>query len=184
MIRNGKCLIAYFSREGKNYVNGRIVNLPVGNTATVAETIQNMTKGDLFRIEPVRPYPADYTEATRLAQKEKRENARPELSGRVADMASFTTVFLGYPNWWGTIPMPVCTFLEAYDFSGKTVIPFCTHEGSGLGSSERDIKKLCPSASLLPGIAVRGDRVKEAGRAIAEWLDTIGFRAIMNTRAE
>ena len=114
-----RSLIAYFSRAGNNYVNGQIVNLPVGNTEFVAKMIHEMTGGDLFHIEPVKEYPKDYTETTEVARQELRTKARPKLTGHVDTMASFEVIFLGYPIWWGTMPMPVCSFLEDYDFSGK-----------------------------------------------------------------
>lgn len=169
MTRN-KSLIAYYSRKGENYLNGSIVNLSVGNTEVVAKKIKKFTGGDLFGIDTVKMYPVGYTETTQVAMDEKRKNVRPELAGKVEDMDAYDTIYLGYPNWWGTFPMAVFTFLESYDFSGKTIIPFCTHEGSGMGSSERDIKKLCPTATVLPGLAIRGGSVKSADSMIKSWL--------------
>ena len=169
-----KCLIAYFSRGGDNYVSGKIVNLPVGNTELAARMIQEMTGGDLFRIEPVEPYPEDYTEATETARKELRENARPALTGGVKDLDSYDVIFLGYPNWWGTMPMPVFSFLESHDLGGKTIAPFCTHEGSGLGRSEKDIARLCPLATLAKGLAIHGTHVTAARTEIEGWLDGTG----------
>ncbi len=173
-IKNSKCLIAYFSRPGNNYVGGRIVNLPVGNTEVAARMIREMTGGDLFRIEAVKAYPEDYHQTTEVAQQELRANARPKLTGHLDDTASYDVVFLGYPNWWGTMPMPAFTFLEEYDFSGKAIVPFCTHEGSGLGRSLSDIKKLCPKSTVMDGFAIRGGDVKNAKDEIAEWLGKIG----------
>jgi flavodoxin len=170
-LKDKKYLIAYYSRRGNNYVSGRIVDLPIGNTETAAKMILEMTEGDMFHIEAVKPYPKDYTEATRIAQDELRTNVRPELTNHVENMDSYDMIFLGYPNWWGTMPMPVFTFLEQYDFSRKTIIPFCTHEGSGLGHSESDIKKLCTEATVLKGLAINGSRVSEAKKDIADWLD-------------
>jgi len=170
---DAKCLIAYFSRKGNNYVSGSIVNLPVGNTEIAAEIIREITGGDLFHIEAVNAYPEDYTETTEVAKQELRANARPKLTGHLKAMASYDVIFLGYPNWWGTMPMPVFTFLEEYDFSLKTIIPFCTHEGSGLGRSEKDIAKLCPQAKLLKGLAIHGSRVKDARKDIANWLEKV-----------
>ena len=144
MVGQTKSLIAFFSRKGNNYVGGRIVNLPVGNTEVVAKTIQKLAGGDLFRIETIDAYPSDYDEATEVARRELDQNTRPRLAGSVANLGEYAVIFLGYPNWWGTMPMAVFSFLEAYDFSGKTVVPFCTHEGSGMGHSESDIRKLCP----------------------------------------
>ena len=167
---NKKPLIAYYSRKGNNYLNGSIVYLEVGNTEVVAKIIQEQTGGDLFEIETIKTYPEDYTETTNVAMEEKRKSARPELTYMVDQMDLYDVIYLGYPNWWGTFPMAVFTFLESYDFSGKTIIPFCTHEGSGLGNSERDIRKLCPNANVLPGIAIRGGSVKSAGNSIKTWL--------------
>jgi len=172
-FKEKKCLIAYFSRKGNNYVSGRIVNLTVGNTEVVAKMIQEVTGGDLFHIEAVDSYPEDYTEATEAAQKELRANARPELKEQIENMDSYDVVFLGYPNWWGTMPMPVFTFLEEYDFSGITIVPFCTHEGSGLGRSERDIEKLCPKSEVLKGLAVHGTSAGSAQKSVSAWLDKL-----------
>jgi flavodoxin len=169
-----KKLIVYFSRTGNNYVGGRIVNLAVGNTEVAAQMIQKHTGGDLFRIDTVKHYPEDYDETTDVARQELRQNARPELAGRVDNLGDYTVVFLGYPNWWGTMPMAVYTFLEAYDFAGRTIVPFCTHEGSGLGHSESDIRKLCPGATVLKGLAITGGSVRNAGNEIAAWLRGLG----------
>ncbi|MDD1694904.1 MAG: flavodoxin [Methanoregula sp.] len=173
---DGKCLIAYFSRAGNNYVNGTIVDLPVGNTEIIAKMIREITKGDLFHIEAVKPYPVDYTETTEVAQEELRAKARPELTRQLETPGSYDRIFLGYPNWWGTMPMPVFTFLEAYDFSAKTIVPFCTHEGSGLGRSVSDIRKTCPKSTILDGLAIRGGDVKNAKNDISGWLRNIGLR--------
>ena len=173
-MRPKKILIAYFSRKGNNYVDGRIVNLAVGNTELAAKKIQELAGGELFRIDTLTTYPADYEEATEVAKKELRAKARPELLGQVDEMEAYNCIILGYPNWWGTAPMAVFSFLEAYDFSGKTILPFCTHEGSGLGHSEADIKKTCPGATLLPGLAIVGGRVGKADREIEAWLGRSG----------
>lgn len=168
-MSNKKCLIAYYSRRGQNYVSGEIINLPVGNTEVIAKKIQAIKGGDLFHIDTIKPYPVDYTRTTEVAKVELRQNARPELNDSVKNMEDYDTIYLGYPNWWGIFPMAVFTFLESYDFSGKTIIPFCTHEGSGLGG-ERDIKKLCPNAKVLSGIAIYGSKVATADFALQSWL--------------
>ena len=173
-MAKSKNLIAYYSRRGENYVNGKVVNLPFGNTEVAAKMIQGITEGDLFEICTVKPYPVDYTETTAVAAAEKRANARPALSTHVLNMDQYDTIILGYPNWWGTFPMAVFTFLEEYDFTGKTILPFCTHEGSGLGGSERDIRNLCPKAKVLPGLAIRGGSVKGSGVTIKSWLSKNG----------
>jgi flavodoxin len=167
---NSKSLIAFYSRKGNNYMGGKIVNLPIGNTEVIAKKIQAMTGSDLFEIETIKTYPTDYTETTAVAMDEKKKNARPELTETVDNMDLYDVIYLGYPNWWGTFPMAVFTFLESYDFSGKTIIPFCTHEGSGLGNSERDIKNLCPNANVKPGLAIRGGSVKNADNEISDWI--------------
>lgn len=172
-------LIAFFSRTGNNYVNGSIVNLTVGNTEVAANMIQELTGGELFKINQMHPYAKDYNACTDEAKRELRANARPELTEKLDNIDEFETIILGYPNWWGTMPMPVWTFLESYDFSGKTILPLCTHEGSGMGSSERDIKKLCPNAKLLKGLAIRGGSVKNAGKDIESWLRTNRLRGMV-----
>ncbi len=169
-----RSLIAYYSRRGYNYVNGEIVDLKIGNTEVVANKIQSLTGSDIFRIETEGHYPEDYTKTTEVAKKEKNENARPEIVGRVKDMSRYDTIYLGYPNWWNTFPMVVFTFLESYDFKGKTIVPFCTHEGSGWGSSVRDIKKLCPESTVLDGLAIRGSTVQNSQADILKRLREIG----------
>jgi flavodoxin len=173
---DSKILIAYYSRAGQNYVGGDIVDLPVGNTRVVAEMIQAATGGDLFEIDTVAPYPAGYHETTDLAKRELRERARPALRELPADIDGYDTVLLGYPNWWGTPPMAVFTFLEAFDFSGKTIAPFCTHEGSGMGRSERDIAVACPRATVRDGLAIVGGSVGSAAPAVQRWVETSAVR--------
>jgi len=171
--RNNKSLIAYYSRKGNNYVGGSIVNLPVGNTEVIAKKIQGFIGGDLFEINTIKPYPIDYTETTIVAKNELRKNLRPQLNDNIKNIDDYEVLYLGYPNWWNTFPMAVFTFLESYDFSGKTIIPFCTHEGSGIGNSERDIKILCPNAKLLSGIAIRGGTVSNADVIVQSWLKSV-----------
>ncbi|MBP2653622.1 MAG: hypothetical protein H6Q73_1191 [Firmicutes bacterium] len=169
-MANSKSLIAYYSRKGNNYVGGNIVNLPIGNTEVIAKKIQQLIGSDLFEIKTVKSYPEDYTETTNVAKKELKENARPELAETINNIADYEVIYLGYPNWWGTFPMAVFTFLESYNFSGKTIVPYCTNEGSGMGSSERDIKKLCPNAKVISGLTIRGGSVDKADKDVANWL--------------
>ena len=169
-LNNKKVLIAYFSREGNNYVNGSITYLPVGNTQVAAEMIEEYTGGDLFKIEANYEYPSDYMECTEVAQDELDNEARPELTESVDNMDEYDVIFLGYPNWWGTAPMAVFTFLEEYDFDGKTIVPFCTHEGSGMGDSESDIREVCPGAEVKKGLAIHGGIVDRAKSAITNWI--------------
>jgi flavodoxin len=172
-VTNKKCLIAYFSRKGQNYVSGRLVDLKVGNTKAVANMIHKITGGVLFHIESVTAYPKDYTEATEVAKNELRAKARPKLTGHVENMGAYDVIFLGYPNWWGTMPMPVYTFLESYDFSEKTIVPFCTHEGSGMGHSEKDIAKVCPKSTVLEGLAIHGTSASSAESKVSSWIDRL-----------
>jgi flavodoxin len=174
-VTDKKCLIAYFSRKGQNYVSGRIVDLKVGNTEVVGKMIQKITGGDMFHIESVTAYPKDYTETTEVAKNELRAKARPKLIGQVENVKGYDVIFLGYPNWWGTMPMPVYTFLESYDFSGKKIVPFCTHEGSGMGHSEKDIAKACPKATVLAGIAIHGTSASSAGPEVSGWIDGLNM---------
>ena len=174
-MKEHKILIAFYSRSGNNYVGGTIIDLKTGNTEVVAGMIKNLAGGDLFKIDTVQAYPDDYMETTEIAKKELRQNARPALKGRPANIDDYDTLILGYPNWWGTMPMAVHTFLESSDFSGKTILPFCTHEGSGMGHSESDIKRLCPGAEVLPGLSIIGGNARRAESDIARWLRKNGI---------
>ena len=173
-----RTLIAYFSRKGENYLGGRIVDLPVGNTEVAAGMIQALTGGDTFRIDTAQPYPAGYTATTEVARKELGRKARPKLARNLDSLEAYDVIFLGYPNWWDTMPMAVFTFLEAHDFTGKTVIPFCTHEGSGLGHSERDVKACCRGAKVLKGLAIQGGSVQKAGGNLAAWVKALDLEGI------
>lgn len=172
---NKKVLIAYFSHEGEAYAGGKIVTLEIGNTRVAAQMMEDMTGADVFRIETVNPYPYNHMETVTLAQEEQKENARPELKGNEIDIEPYDTIILGYPNWWGTMPMAVFTFLESHDFAGKTILPLCTHEGSGMGHSEADIKAVCPDARVERGLAITGCKVSKAGKNIEKWLTLAGL---------
>lgn len=163
-------IIAYYSRADENYVNGQIKTLTVGNTEVAAGMIHELTGADLFKIDPIQAYARDYNTCIAEAQADQRRNARPELKQYPDSLDGYDTIYLGYPNYWGTMPMAVFTFLERFDFSGKTIFPFCTHEGSGMGGSERDIKRLCPGAKVEKGLAIHGGNVKNARPAIQKWL--------------
>ena len=115
------------------------------------------------------PYARDYNECIAQAQADQRQNARPELRNCPETLAEYDVIYLGYPNYWSTMPMAVFTFLEHFDFSGKTIKPFCTHEGSGLGSSVSDIKELCPTAKVEKGLAIQGGSVRRARKDIEKW---------------
>lgn len=161
-------LILYFSRKGENYFGGQIKSITKGNTEVVAEAIQAAVGGDLFEIERAEPYAADYHECVSESRAELAADARPEVKA-LPDIAGYSTIYLGYPNWCGTIPMPVATVLEALNWNGKTIRPFCTNEGSGMGSSERDIFRLAKGATLGKGLPVNGSRAAESAAQIAAW---------------
>ena len=163
-------LIVYFSRRGENYVSGSIRTLAVGNTEAVAQRLQALTGADLFRLEPVHPYSDNYNQCIDQAQADQRRDARPPLKACPESLAGYDTIYLGYPNYWGTMPMCVFTFLEAFDFTGKTILPFCTHEGSGLSQTERDIRKAAPGAIVTRGLAIHGSHVDEAAPALTRWV--------------
>ena len=164
-----KILIAYYSRKGQNYVSGNIKNLAKGNTEIVAEFVQKSVGGELFEIDTVKNYPVDYTECTEVAKVEIQQKARPELKKYLPSIDEYDTIFLGYPIWWGAPPMAVSTFLEKYDFSGKKIIPFATHEGSGLGGSVSYIKKIVPKAEVKNGLAIQGARAANSESEVANW---------------
>lgn len=166
-----KILIAYYSRKGENYYKGRLQILEEGNTEHVAKVIQSEIAGDLFEIDTVQKYPKGYTETTRVAKVEFQNKARPELKQNLDSIDHYDVIYLGYPNWWNTMPMACFTFLDSYDFNGKTIIPFCTHEGSGLGNSVRDIRKACPNANVLEGFALTGTSVRSSHETIKAWLN-------------
>ena len=146
-------LVAYFSRAGENYAVGVVEK---GNTEIIAEMIAEKTGGQLFQIQPVNAYPETYDACTEVAQQEKHEGARPELAETVENWDDYDVIYLGYPIWWGDMPMAVYTFLESYDFAGKTVIPFCTHGGSGLAGTVQSIQAVCVGAEVRDGLAVTG----------------------------
>lgn len=162
-------LIVYYSRKGQNYWAGSIRNLTKGNTEAAAEFIQQEVGGKLFEVDTVKPYAQDYTECINQAKAELRAKARPEIKGFVESIDQYDTIFIGYPNWWGTMPMCMFTFLEHYDFTGKTIVPFCTNEGSGMGNSERDLKKLCPGARIVQGLSITGNQVYQMENQIKNW---------------
>ena len=163
-------LIAYYSRAGENYFGGAYRRIPVGNTEKVAEMISELTGAELFKIEQAVPYSADYQPCIAEAKRDLQAHARPELVSLPADLDDYDEIYLGYPNYWGTMPMAVYTFLEAYDFTGKTIHPFCTHEGSGLAGTENDIRKAAKGATVAKGLSIHGSRVASAKPAVKKWL--------------
>lgn len=166
-----KALVAYFSRAGENYGVGVV---ETGSTEIVAGLIAAGTGADLFHIQTVTAYPEGYEDCTEVAKQERNANARPELTAAVSSFEDYDVIYLGYPIWWGDMPMAVYTFLESYDFTGKTVRPFCTHAGSGLSSTISSIEKICTGATVLDGLAIAGTTVQknpdEAAKLVEDWI--------------
>ena len=148
-----KFLVIYFSRIGEEYAVG---NITKGNTEIVAEIIAKKIGGDLFEIKPAKPYPDAYEPCTEIAKRELEENARPAFEKNIDSLAQYDTIFIGYPIWLSAVPRVMMTFLEANDFAGKKIIPFCTHGGSGLAGTEHEIADACPKAEVLSGFAISG----------------------------
>ncbi len=172
----GKVLVAYFSRTGENYGVGVIEK---GNTAIIADMIAEQTGGTEFEVATVNAYPDVYSECTEVARQEKEQNARPELKGSLPVLDEYDTIFVGYPIWWSDMPMAMYTFLESYDWHGKTVIPFCTHAGSSLSGTEASIRGVCEGADVKQGLAITGtvaQNNQESARAsVTEWLTGLGL---------
>lgn len=177
-------LIAYFTRADNIKIDPEVdatssASIHVdgfsyeGNLAIMADYIKDVTGGDTFSILTAEYYPTGYRDTTNAAKEEKNDHARPELSSHVENMEEYDVVFLGFPNWWGGLPMPVYTFLEEYDFSGKTIVPFASHEGSGLGSGPSEIAEICPNAEVMDGFAVRGSEVRSSKEDIEKWIDEL-----------
>ncbi len=165
-----KKLIAFYSRADENYVSGALKHLTIGNTEVAAGILQELTGADLFHIEQIQPYAKDYNTCIAQAQADQKRNARPELKVYPQSIEEYDIIYLGFPNYWNTMPMAVFTFLEHFDFSGKTILPFCTHEGSGMGNSERDIRKLCPKATVGKGLPIYGSAVGRAANEMKKWI--------------
>ena len=170
-----KTLIAFFSRAEENYFGGAMRYVKVGNTEIVCNLMKEMLPADSFKIEMKNPYSPVYMTCIEQAKKDLREQARPELVRYLDSVDAYDTVILAYPNYWGTMPMAVMTFLERYDFSGKTILPLCTNEGSGMGGSERDIRKCAPGADVKKGLSITGSRAADAGESVKRWLSANGM---------
>ena len=164
-----KQLVVYYSRKGENHMPGGIQVLPKGNTEYAAEYITKAVGADLFEIDTVKPYAANYRECCMEAVAEVKAKARPEIRDYAADISGYDTIFVCYPCWCGTAPMCVFTFLEHYDWAGKKIVPLCTNEGSGLANSEKDIAASCPGAVMAPGLSIRGHQCKDSEALLADW---------------
>ncbi|MBQ7690777.1 MAG: NAD(P)H-dependent oxidoreductase [Muribaculaceae bacterium] len=168
-----KIITVYFSRRGMNYVNGSIVNLKRGNTELCAEYIQRAVGGDIFEIVADREYSADYMTCTEEAQDELRRKEQVPVKEYLDSLEDYDVIFLGYPNWWGTYPMAVDTFLKHYNLAGKEIHPFCTNEGSGMGGSRRWITAAQPGAIVSQGLAIHGAEAPHSESRVAAWAKSV-----------
>ncbi len=185
-----RVLVAFLSRAGENYNVGTAKEgsasaayagyIEKGNTAMMAALIAEATGGDLFEITTVTPYPEDYATMLRVAQEEIDTDARPELASQVENMADYDVIFIGYPIWHGRMPQAIHTFMESYDLTGKTVIPFNTHEGSGQSGTQSVIENALPSSTVLQGLAVQGKTAQEneprTRELITAWLGDLNWK--------
>ena len=172
---SAKNLVIIFSRADENYTVGYIEK---GNTMILAEMIAKKTNSELFEVKPAKKYPADYDTCIDIAKREQNQNARPKIL-EDKDISEYDTIFLGYPVWWGDIPMCLYTFIEGHDWNGKKIIPFCTHEGSGSGRTDRTLKNLMKGAEIQRAFAMAGHTAQNnrasAEKEIQKWLEKSGF---------
>ena len=170
-----KTLIAFYSRADENYFGGAMRYVKVGNTEIVVGLMKELIEADSFKIEMKDSYSPVYMTCIDQAKKDLRAGARPELVSMPESIDEYDTIVLAYPNYWGTMPMAVVTFLEAFDFTGKTILPLCTNEGSGMGSSKRDIKKYAPGAELKRGLSITGSEAANSKGSVQRWFSANGL---------
>ncbi|KAF1302700.1 hypothetical protein IV487_07785 [Enterococcus saccharolyticus] len=163
-------IVLYFSRANQNFVHGEIQTLTKGNTERLAEKISQMIDAPMLEIVPVIDYPYDYHETIKIVEEERNKGIEPEFQPVPIDFESVEHIFLGFPNWCGSMPKIVSHFLKQIDLSNKCIYPFCTHEGSAFGNSLVELKKICPNSNIQLGLPVRGSRVERADQAISNWI--------------
>lgn len=172
MAQKSKAIVIFFSHAGENYSVG---NIEVGNTKIVADYISEITGADKFEVVAVKSYDMPYNKLIDVAKKEQQAGEKPAFKGQLEGLDKYDVVFVGTPIWWGTFPQVMFTFFDKYDLSGKKVFPFSTHEGSGLGSIVRDLKKIYPKADIQKGFSIYGHDVRTGKDKVAKWLSGIGF---------
>ena len=174
-VKNGgKVLVVFFSHTGDNYSVG---NIKVGNTKKIADLIAEKTGADMFEIKTSKYDGMAYTPLCDLAKEEQQKGELPPFEGAIENTEQYSTIFIGGPVWWGTYPQVMFTFFKKYDLNGKTLIPFTTHEGSGLGSCAKDVQKAYPNATVKKGLAIRGTDAQDGSAAgrVEKWLTELGF---------
>lgn len=174
LTASAQTLVVYYSKPGETYTPDGIINLKKGNTQEVAERIQKLANTDIFRVETVKNYPDNYMELTDVAKKELNAKARPAIKDDI-DISKYDTIYIGWPCWWGTLPMCMFTFIEKHDWTGKTVIPFTTHEGSGLANCVEDVKAAFPGANVTKGYSIYGHEVRTGKAKVEKWLKGLGY---------
>ena len=171
-MRKGKALIVFFSHAGENYAVG---NIKEGNTKIVADYIKEQTGADVFEIVAEKSYDMPYSELIKVAQAEKKSGELPAFKGLISNVDEYDVVFIGGPIWWGTYPQVMFSFFNKYDLNGKTLIPFTTHEGSGLGSTVGDVKKQYPKTTVTGAFAIYGHEVRTGKSKVLQWLKGLGY---------
>ncbi len=159
MFERNKILVAYFSWSG--------------NTQKIAKKLHQIVGGDIIEIKPSKDYPENYNLVLDIAKEEIRLGSTPELKSKPTSIEEYDSIFIGYPNWWNTFPAPISTFLSEYNFTKKTIIPFCTHGGGGIGQSQDDIRKYCPETEILEVFSIKGKRARYANFKIKRWLKKV-----------
>ena len=174
---NGKNLVVYFSMPDNVDDSTVVINgETLGNTQYMAYVIQETVGADIFRIEPETPYPTDHDELVDLASEEQSNNARPAIKDTIENFDTYENIFVGYPNWWGDMPMILYSFFDEYDFSGKTIIPFNTHGGSGFSGTISTIKELEPNAEVLDGKSISRNDIQDAEQEIVDWVNSLDLK--------
>ena len=168
-MKDKKSLIIYFSRAEENYFGGSMKYVDKGNTEVIAEYIKDLTGADMFKVEPLNPYPANYMECIEEA-KVRTSNHDAPIKENVPDISSYEVIYVGSPIYWGGMPEELFTALKGLDYSGKTIRPFTTHEGSGLSGVPRQLKEICIGAEVLDGLAITGSQVNNSKSKVAEWI--------------
>lgn len=169
LTASAQTLVVYYSKPGETYTPDGIINLKKGNTQEVAERIQKFAKADIFRVETVKSYPDEYMKLIDVAKEELNVKARPAIKEDI-DISKYDTIYIGWPCWWGTLPMCMFTFIEKHDWTGKTVIPFTTHEGSGFGSGLRDLKAAVKGATVAKGLSLRGTAARTSDAQVERFV--------------